>query len=159
LRRFIPHRHDTAWNERLECFEKIVPNVKHFTRRSIFAADNPITCLAYGIVASLAIGLVWNFSTRGDGDGPGDGAGGRNPQFYISLAFACAGFLAGSAAMLKYRTRDPHRIHAREAAAYMDLNYAFYRSGNDRAWSEFISQQGGGHGVPVARPDEAASDA
>ena len=35
-----------------------MPNVSHFRRRSVFAADNPITCTLYGVIAGLAAEMV-----------------------------------------------------------------------------------------------------
>ena len=55
VRRFVPKTHDAGWNERLEQLALIVPNVRHFRRRSLLAADNPTTLTAYGAIAGLAL--------------------------------------------------------------------------------------------------------
>ena len=113
IRRFLPMPHDDEHNERLEHLAKILPNVRHFVRRSVFATDNPITCTIYGVVASAAIALVGTHAVAADGDGESlDGV------TIAMLAIFCGflGFVAGLLAMYKYRTRNPNSIHAREAA-------------------------------------------
>lgn len=153
LRRLVPLPHNRAHNERLACLAQIVPNVRHFLRRSVFAADNPVTCFFYGLLAATAVSLIWAHSVHGDSEGPSGDDDGASPQLYLALAFGFAGFIVGSVSMLRYRTRDPKHIHAREAAGYMDVNYAFFRSGDDRAWADFIRAQGTACGVALARPD------
>lgn len=159
LRRFVPMPHDARENERLAHLAKIVPNVGHFVRRSFFAADNPVAGIVYGVVAACAVSLVWAHSVRGEAEGPSGGSG--PAEMFMGLAVMCgfAGFVVGSAAMLKYRTRDSRMIHAREAAAYMDLNYGFFRSGDDAAWEEFIRVQclNGPGGAKVAAVPRMAS--
>jgi hypothetical protein len=148
IRRFVPQPHDAGHNERLRHLSVILPNVAHFLRRSAFAVDNPVNGLLYGLFASLAVDLVVLHAQRDEGEGNG------GLPLYLGLVFGFAGFVAGAAAMMKYRTRDPKVIHAREAAAYMDLNYAFFATGDDHAWAEFIRMQGGAARVVLARPDE-----
>ncbi|RME73038.1 MAG: hypothetical protein D6781_01155 [Verrucomicrobia bacterium] len=152
LRRFIPHRHDPEKNERLRYLAEIVPNVRHFTRRSLVAMDNPVNGVIYGLLASVMLNTLF---LRGDRSEALVAA--SEPivswQFILTLACAAAGFMAGVAAMLKYRTRDPQQIHAREAAAYMDLNYAYYRLGDDEAWARCIRVQGENAALTLARPD------
>ncbi len=58
LRRFVPKSHDAAWNERLEQLALIVPNVRHFRRRSLFAADNPTSLTLYGAVVGAAVAAL-----------------------------------------------------------------------------------------------------
>jgi hypothetical protein len=137
LRRFVPKSHDPAWNERLQWFGAIVPNVRHFTRRSLLALDNPVGCAGYGILAAIGFAAVWAHGNRDDGEAfidilLGDAVG------FLVLLLGLAGFALGSYAMLRYRTRDMHLIHAREAAVYMDLNYACYRAGDDEAWMRAV---------------------
>ena len=136
LRRFVPKAHDAAWNERLDHFARIVPNVRHFRRRSLLAADNPLNLALYGAAAGVALGVFFAFSGSGAGEpgaaaddlfGPG--------QLLLEVATTGTGFVLGGAAMYKYRIRDYKQIHAREAAGYMDLNYGFCRSGDDRGWA------------------------
>jgi hypothetical protein len=151
VRRFVPHRHDAVHNERLRQLAEILPNIGHFTRRSALAADNPVTCLVYGLIASIGVDVVASYSMRDDVDsGIGDGS----LPFVAALAFGFVGFVAGTLAMLRYRTRDPKTIHAREAAAYMDLNYAFYRAGDEKSWGEFIRVQSAAGSAALARPDD-----
>lgn len=155
IRRFLPMPHDAARNERLRHLAKIVPNVRHFTRRSLFAIDNPVTAGFYGFLASLALLVVLGLVLRSDLD---DGVPTLTAGWtggWLTLGFTAVGVLAGSLAMLKYRTRDAQEIHAREAAAYMDVNYEFYSLNNDRAWAEYIRQQGGAGAsrIVMARPD------
>ena len=64
--------------------------------------------------------------------------------------------------MFKYRTRDPDRIHAREAALYMDLNYNCHRTFDDEAWAKFVSLKTTPPGVkpapvPPARRNRAVT--
>jgi hypothetical protein len=155
LRRFVPHRHDAALNERLWQLARIVPNVRHFTRRSIFATDNPVTCVLYSQICAFAVAMVWEHSIRADADGGVDVAD-DHLGLYLALACGFAGFVVGAAVMLKYRTRDPNVIHAREAAAYMDLNYGFFKTGDDAAWAECIRAQCGTVPANVVRHDEGA---
>jgi hypothetical protein len=136
LRRLLPMAHNDAFNQRLEQLGKIVPNVRHFLRRSVFALDNPCTCALYGIIASLAVNLVWAHAAKGDGDGETFDS---VTAFTLSLGFGIVGFVAGLYAMLKYRTRAPDKIHAREAAEYMDLNYSCHRTLDDEAWAKFVA--------------------
>lgn len=154
LRRFIPKSHDPEWNERLDCLAQIVPNVCHFKRRSYFAFDNPLGSVLYGIVAGLGIAVILA-SEQTSGGEPGDAAAlvaGRQGTRLMAL-MACVGFVFGSIAMLRYRTRDSKVIHAREAAGYMDLNYAFCRAGDDAAWARMFDAGAGGHSAPSTRPD------
>ncbi len=141
-RRFLPHRHDIVSNERLETLEKIVPNVAHFKRRSLFAADNPIGCVFYGLLLSFIAGGLWAQTLTESGEKVSyslfvfsEG------QFFLSVGFVLAGLIIGLAAMLKYRTRNAKQIHAREAAVYMDLNYGFYRSNDDERWARMIEPE------------------
>lgn len=140
IRRFLPKSHSEAYNERLECFGKIVPNVRHFTRRSLFAMDNPVTCAFYGVIAAVAVSLVWAHAQRTEVEGA-SGMEGFSLGTLIALALGCgaAGMFAGLFAMLRYRTRQSDSIHAREAAAYMDLNYTCHRTGDDGAWAKFVA--------------------
>jgi hypothetical protein len=55
--------------------------------------------------------------------------------------------------MFKYRIRDYKHIHAREAAGYMDMNYGFFRQGDEGAWAECLRAGAGPAGAPLARPD------
>jgi hypothetical protein len=66
---------------------------------------------------------------------------------------AGVGFIFGSLAMLKYRTRDYNMIHAREAAGYLDLNLEFYRSNDDEAWARMFESSTNGRTAAMARPD------
>lgn len=155
LRRALPKSHDAASNERLRHLAKIIPNVRHFTRRSLLAIDNPVTAGFYGLVASLALLAVLGLVLRTEAD---DGAVSLAAGWtggWLTLGFTAVGVLAGSLAMLRYRTRDAQQIHAREAAAYMDVNYEFFGLNNDRAWAEYIRQQGGAGAsrIVMARPD------
>lgn len=154
VRRFLPKSHSAACNERLRNLAKVVPNVRHFTRRSLLAIDNPVTAGFYGFVASMALLVVLSLVLRAEDDAASLAAGWTGG--WLSLGFTAVGVLAGSLAMLRYRTRDAKEIHAREAAAYMDVNYEFYGLNNDRAWAEYIRQQGGAGAsrIVMARPDE-----
>ena len=140
VRRFLPKPHSEEYNERLECFGKIVPNVRHFTRRSVWAMDNPATCALYGIIVSAAIAMIWAHALGNDADRAG-GAEAVDRATILAFAFGCGsvGFLAGLLAMLKYRTRSSEMIHAREAAAYMDLNYNCHRTLDDEAWAKLVA--------------------
>ncbi len=155
LRRFVPLTHDDDWNARLGQLALIVPNVKHFMRRSLLALDNPVACMIYSLIAAAGVALVLAHAAREDEEAatgllnvqPGDpltsaDAVADQSFVFIFLLFALAGFMAGVFAMFKYRTRDSRAIHAREAAAYMDLNYGYYRIGDDEAWAKFIHSQG-----------------
>ncbi len=149
LRRFVPKTHDAAWNERLEQLARIVPNVRHFRRRSLFAADNPATLTVYGIAAGAAAHAV----LTGDLE-----AGEAPPPFLADGATLVAvvagiGFAFGTAAMFKYRIRDYKQIHAREAAGYMDLNYGFFRAGDLRGWTECLRAEANEARAKLARPD------
>ena len=167
IRRFAPHPHDHEWNARLEQLASVVPNVRHFVSRSLFALDNPVTCTIYGLIAAAGIALVLAHASRGDDDAADAletanrtdaiaSADAVTDQSFVVLFVLCGivGFMAGVFAMLKYRTRDSSMIHAREAAAYMDLNYGYYRIGDDRAWAQFIHLQGSaGRPLGGARED------
>lgn len=136
FRRFLPMRHDDAHNERLEHFAAIVPNTRHFVRRSVLATDNPVTCAAYGIVAAAGVVLVWSHAIGTDGDGRSLES---ETVAAVVLGLAFLGFIAGLFAMVKYRTRVQGSIHAREAALYMDLNYNCHRTFDDEAWARFVA--------------------
>ncbi len=142
LRRFIPMPHDPVRNERLRHLGMILPNVRHFTRRSLLAIDNPVTAGIYGFVASIVLEIGVSLALRSGeeevGAAPVDGDMGG----WLALGLTAVGVLAGSLALVRYRVRDPQQIHAREAAAYMDVNYEFYVRDDDRAWAEFIQKQG-----------------
>ncbi|HLP00677.1 MAG TPA: hypothetical protein VK163_01535 [Opitutaceae bacterium] len=149
LRRFVPKTHDAAWNERLEQLARIVPNVRHFRRRSLFAADNPTTLTLYGIIAGAAAHVV----LTGDLE-PGETAPPLVGDATTCIAaIAGLGFVFGTAAMFKYRIRDYKHIHAREAAGYMDLNYGFFRSGDTRGWTECLRAEATAARAKLARPD------
>lgn len=141
LRRFIPHRHSEEKNERLRALAHIIPNVKHFTRRSVFAFDNPVSGIIYGTVAAFFLAVPMLRVDRGD-DIADRLASSVSWQFVFLCGCGITGFIIGVAAMLKYRTRDPRHIHAREAAAYMDLNYAYYRLSDNNSWAQCIKVQG-----------------
>jgi hypothetical protein len=140
LRRFAPKTHDPAWNERLDQLARIVPNVRHFRRRSCLALDNPVNTTLYGAVAGFALGVFWSMSGETDTEA---GAAAvflaSRTQRAIVTALALVGFFIGTLAMLRYRTRDSAQIHAREAASYMDRNYALYRAGDDAAWARLLT--------------------
>lgn len=150
LRRFVPKSHDGAWNERLEQLALIVPNVRHFRRRSLFAADNPTSLTLYGAVAGAAVaGLLAGEAEAGEAQLPAwIGA----PSVLIP-ALGALGFAFGTAAMFKYRIRDYQQIHAREAAGYMDLNYGFFRAGDTRGWMECLRAEAESARAKLARPD------
>ena len=156
VRRFLPMPHDGALNERLRCLAKVVPNVRHFTRRSLFAIDNPVTTAIYGFVASIVLELVLGLTLRSEADEMEVTSAAGWSGGWFTVGFTLLGVLIGSLAMLRYRTRDAKQIHAREAAAYMDVNYEFYLRGNDRAWGEYIRRQ---DDAVVARMETARRDA
>lgn len=155
VHRFLPMPHDDAGNERLEHLARIVPNVRHFVCRSIFAADNPVTCTFYGAIASVAIALVGAQVLSGESD---EAAIDGFSSALLAVGVGFFGFMAGVFATFKYRTRDPNRIHAREAAAYMDLNYNCHRTFDDEAWAKFIALKTTPTPVMPASPRPAASD-
>jgi hypothetical protein len=138
IRRFLPQPHDDAHSERLENLAKIVPNVGHFARRSIFATDNPVTCACYGAIASIAVALVGRQAVGAEGAGEAAAYDGRT-FLLLALGLGFAGFVAGLVSMYRYRTRDRDQIHAREAAEYMDLNYNCHRTFDDEAWAKFVA--------------------
>jgi len=142
LRRFVPQEHDDALNARLEYFSRIVPNVSHFRRRSVFAADNPVTCTLYGVIAGLAADLIWAQLIHDFGGAVGESGRDAAAYYFLGVIFGFGGFVVGTVSMMRYRTRDPRQIHAREAAAYMDLNYEFYRNQDDGGWAHFIRAAG-----------------
>lgn len=142
IRRFVPQPHSVDLNIRLAHLSRIIPNVGHFQRRSVFAADNPVTCTFYGVIVGLAANLVWMRQAH-DIDSMGSSFGGGAGALYLfGVVFGLIGFVVGALAMVRYRTRDPRRIHAREAAAYMDINYEFYRNQDDEGWAHFIRAAG-----------------
>jgi len=139
LRRFVPKSHDPDWNERLDCLAQIIPNVGHFKRRSYLAFDNPLGSVLYGIIAGFGIAIILAIEQTSGGE-PGEAVElvtGSHGTTLMAL-MACVGFVFGSVAMLKYRTRDYKMIHGREAAGYMDLNYAFFRASDDTAWARML---------------------
>jgi len=139
IRRFLPLPHHRALNERLEHLAKIIPNVDHFKRRSLLAADNPLTTAVYAVIASFGLGFVWNAANRESipAESAGVAAEGHM-QLLVAALCGFGGFGLGLYAMLRYRTRDNQRIHAGEAARYMDLNYECYGRLDDAAWAEFM---------------------
>jgi len=150
LRRFVPKTHDAAWNERLEQLAQIVPNVGHFRRRSVFAFDNPTNGTLYGAIAGIAAAFVLT----------GEAEPGEQPEILwagaptaIVAGLTALGFAFGAAAMFKYRIRSYDRIHAREAAGYMDLNYEFFRSGDTHGWIECLRAEAAAAQAKLARPD------
>lgn len=154
LRRLVPKTHDALWNERLEQLAQIVPNVRHFRRRSLFAADNPCNLTLYGALAGFAAGVLVTFSDAG-GLEPGEAAAGLQSGSLLAfvVGLAAFGFVLGAAAMFKYRVRDYKQIHAREAAGYMDLNYGYFMSGDIRGWTECLASEAGAAQAKLARPD------
>ncbi len=78
------------------------------------------------------------------------------------LGLGAVGFFAGLLSMFKYRTRNPDKIHAREAAVYMDLNYNCHRTFDDEAWAKFVALKAAPPGSaplaaePPATPARAA---
>lgn len=158
VRRFLPMPHDPGRNERLRHLAMVLPNVRHFTRRSLLAIDNPVTAGFYGFIASLALEVGLSLALRSGGEEEVEAMSQpEGMRGWLALGLTAVGVLVGSLAMLRYRTRDPQQIHAREAAAYMDINYEFYAMDNDRAWAEFIRQQGGAGAsrIVLARPEGA----
>ena len=154
VRRFIPKSHDPVWNERLDQLSQVIPNVRHFKRRSYLAFDNPLGTTIYGVIAGFGVAVVMSLGQSSGGE-PGDAVGlvfGSMGKTLVYL-MAGAGFIFGSIAMLKYRTRDYNQIHAREAAGYIDLNLALFRANNDSAWARMFETNASGHGAPLARPD------
>lgn len=151
LRRFVPKKHDAAWNERLDQFARIVPNVRHFRRRSWLAADNPLNLTLYGAIAGIALGVLLSASNSGSTE-PGVAVERlwSRSQGLLEALMAGVGFLFGVGAMLKYRTRRYDQIHAREAAGYMDANYAFFRAGDTAGWAEQLKAEPAGG---CTRPD------
>ena len=154
LRRFVPKSHDPEWNERLDCLAQIIPNVRHFRRRSYLAFDNPLGSVLYGIIAGLGLAVILAMEQSIGGE-PGEAVDLVTGSHGVTLMalMACVGFVFGSIAMLKYRTRDYNMIHAREAAGYMDLNYAFFRANDDAAWARMFETVAGRLAVPSTRPD------
>jgi len=150
LRRFVPKTHDAAWNERLEQLAQIVPNVRHFRRRSLFAFDNPTNGTAYGVLAGL-LGAAVLTGELEPGEQPAVEWAGAPTA--IVAGTAALGFAFGAAAMFKYRIRDYDQIHAREAAGYMDLNYEFFRSGDTHGWIECLRAEAAAAQAKLARPD------
>ena len=122
VRRFLPMPHIAARNERLRYLAKIVPNVRHFTRRSLLAVDNPVTAGFYGFVASMALLLVLGLVLRSELDEERVTLAAGWTGGWVSLGFTAVGVLAGSLAMVKYRTRDPQQIHAREARSALPIS-------------------------------------
>lgn len=154
LRRFIPKSHDPEWNERLDCLAQIIPNVRHFRRRSYLAFDNPLGSVLYGIIAGLGIAVILAIEQTSGGE-PGEAAElvtGSHGTTLMAL-MAGVGFIFGSIAMLRYRTRDYNVIHAREAAGYMDINYAHCRAGDDAAWARMFHASAGEKVAQGTRPD------
>ena len=143
VRRFLPMPHDEALNERLRQLAKIVPNVKHFTRRSLFAIDNPVTAGIYGFIASVALDLVISLTLRTEMDETTEAIRRGWSGGWLAVGFTVLGVLVGTFAMMRYRTRDRGQIHAREAAAYMDANYALYLGRDERAWADYVRRQAG----------------
>ncbi len=150
LRRFVPKSHDAEWNARLEQLALIVPNVRHFRRRSLFAADNPTTLTLYGAVAGLATWAVLSGDVEPGEAAPLPWAGA--PTALVAGA-AALGFAFGTAAMFKYRIRDYKQIHAREAAGYMDLSYGFFRADDNQGWAESLRAEADAARAKLARPD------
>jgi len=119
----------------------------------VFAADNPVTCTIYAIIASLAISLIWDHAVANDSEHGGIDA---FTLLALALGFGFVGFFAGLFAMFKYRTRNPDLIHAREAAVYMDLNYNCQRTFDDAAWAKFVALKAAPPGaMPLAAPAAA----
>ena len=141
-RRFLPRRDDPLSNERLQNLAKVVPNVIHLKRRSLFAADNPITCIVYAVLFSFVAGGLWIQTLSDSGEKVSYATFVfSQAQFFLSISCALGGLVMGAVAMLRYRTRNMKQIHAREAAMYMDLNYSFYRSNDDEGWSRLIDSE------------------
>jgi hypothetical protein len=154
IRRFIPKSHDPDWNERLDYLAQLIPNVRHFKRRSYLAFDNPLGSVIYGIIAGLGIAVILAIAQTNGGE-PGEAAQlvtGSHGTTLMAL-MGGAGFVFGSVAMLKYRTRDYNVIHAREAAGYMDVNYAHCRAKDDTAWARMLESGTGDKAMASTRPD------
>lgn len=144
IRRFIPHRSDPDWNQQLDDLGRIIPNVQHFRRRGLLSVDNPVMCAVYGVAVSVGVTVLTTHAQRDDralADGSGFANGDGFP-LSITLLLLIFGFLFGLFAMLRYRTRNPRQIHAREAAAYMDLNAAYFRANDDEGWATCIQSRG-----------------
>lgn len=154
LRRLVPKTHDADWNERLEQLAHLVPNVRHFRRRSLLAADNPLNLTLYGALAGFAAGVLISFSAIG-GMEPGEAAAGlvSGPQLSLVAGMATFGFASGTAAMFKYRIRDYKQIHAREAAGYMDLNYGYFLAGDLHGWADCLRSEADTSRAKLVRPD------
>lgn len=150
VRRFVPKSHDAAWNERLEQLAQIIPNVRHFRRRSVFAADNPTTLALYGAIVGAGVAAVL---AGGEEVGEAPALPWADAPAALVLGGALLGVGFGTAAMFKYRIRDYQHIHAREAAGYMDLNYGFFRSGDQRGWIECLRAEAAEARAKLARPD------
>jgi len=154
LRRLVPKSHDAAWNERLEHLSRILPNVRHFRRRSLLAADNPCNLTLYGAIAGFAVGVFMSFSGSGAAEPGAAAAALAGPvQGALVAGMAAVGFVLGTAAMFKYRIRDYKQIHAREAAGYLDVNYGFFRSGDDAGWAACLRAEAETVRAQLARPD------
>jgi hypothetical protein len=78
---------------------------------------------------------------------------------WLTIAGAVIGAVVGVFAMIKYRTRDTNHIHAREAAAYMDLNYECCRAFDDDAWARFMILKSENKIDPATRPNAIAAAA
>ncbi|HEY5553072.1 MAG TPA: hypothetical protein VIK52_14360, partial [Opitutaceae bacterium] len=118
------------------------------------AFDNPLGSVLYGIIAGLGLAVILAVEQTSGGE-PGDAAAlvtGTHGTTLMAL-MACVGFVFGSIAMLRYRTRDYKMIHAREAAGYMDLNYAFCRANDNGAWARMFDAGAGEKTAPSTRPD------
>ena len=154
LRRLVPKTHDAEWNERLDQLGHIVPNVRHFRRRSLLAADNPLNLTLYGALAGFAAGVLIGFSDS-RGLNPGEAGAGlvSGSRLTLVAGMAAFGFFSGTAAMFKYRIRDYKQIHAREAAGYMDLNYGYFIAGDTRGWTECLRSEADAARAKLARPD------
>lgn len=150
LRRFVPKSFDAGWNERLEQLALVVPNVRHFRRRSLFAADNPTNLTLYGTLVGAGVWALAAGSTE-PGEPPLLPWAGAPTALVAGLA--ALGFAFGTAAMFKYRIRDYKQIHAREAAGYMDLTYGFFRAGDTRGWIESLRAEADAARAKLARPD------
>ncbi len=147
FRRFLPYRADVDWNQRIGDLGRIIPNVEHFRRRGLFSIDNPISCGTYGFVLSLGAGILLGHAQRDERGSSSVGTllSGDDFPLSFSLLLIVFGVLFGLFTMLRYRTRNPRQIHAREAALYMDQNYAFFRKNDDAGWACFI-RSGSEHG-------------
>lgn len=150
VRRLVPKTHDAGWNERLDQLAQIVPNVRHFRRRSLLAADNPLGLTVYGVLAGAAVRVLVAAGAESE---EGTVLPWADAPAVIVAGMAALGFAFGTAAMFKYRIRDYGQIHAREAASYMDLNYGFFRAGDSRGWAECLRTEAGTARAKLARPD------